>query len=79
MNGMIVSESTSLAELRKQIPDVKQSVVALQMNINESAVSKLERKRLVDASVIKVKQYVEAIGGKLVMTIMLPDGQEINI
>lgn len=75
MNNHTMGKSASLAELRKQTPDIKQSVVALQMNINESAVSKLERKRLVDASVSKVKQYVEAIGGELEVTITLPNGQ----
>ena len=49
------------------------------MAINESAVSKLERKRLVDASVSKVKQYIEAIGGELEITIKMPDGQMLQI
>jgi predicted XRE-type DNA-binding protein len=79
MNTEIMSENASLSDLRKHTPNIKQSVVALQMNINESAVSKLERKRLVDASIAKARRYIEAIGGELVLTIKLPDGQEMTI
>ncbi len=74
----IMSKGASLVELRKQVPDVKQAVVAMQMNINESAVSKLERKPIVEANLARIRQYIEAIGGELVVTIKMPDGQEIT-
>jgi predicted XRE-type DNA-binding protein len=71
--------SASLADLRKKTPNVKQSVVAMQMSINESAVSKMERKNIADSSISKVKRYIEAIGGQITMTITLADGSTINL
>ncbi|MBF89691.1 MAG: DNA-binding protein [Candidatus Marinimicrobia bacterium] len=80
MSNLRMERDAALVDLRKMTGGaIKQAVVAHQMAINESAVSKLERKRLVDASVSKVKQYIEAIGGELEITIKMPDGQMLQI
>ena len=80
MNNIMMERDASLVDLRKMTGGaIKQAVVAHQMAINESAVSKLERKRLVDSSLSKVKKYIEAIGGELDITVKMPDGQLLKI
>jgi predicted XRE-type DNA-binding protein len=80
MNNIMMERDAALVDLRKMTGGaIKQAVVAHQMAINESAVSKLERKRLVDSSLSKVKKYIEAIGGELDITVKMPDGQMLKI
>jgi predicted XRE-type DNA-binding protein len=70
----------TLAELRKQaIVQVKQAVVALEMSIQEPAVSKLERKPISAMQVEKLKRYVAAIGGSMKLMITLPDGSVLSL
>lgn len=72
-------DNTTLAQLRKTTVGVKQSVVALEMNVQEPAVSKLEQKLIGNTSVEKLRKYVEAIGGTLGLSITLPDGTVVSL
>jgi predicted XRE-type DNA-binding protein len=72
-------ENTTIAALRKKSGQVKQAVVALEMNVQEPAVSKLERKRIVDTSIDKLQRYVRAVGGELSLAITLPDGTVMKL
>lgn len=73
-----INEKT-LASIRKENSNVKQAVVALIMNVQEPAISKLERKKIGDASLDKIKRYMEAIGGKVSLSVTLPDGSTLNL
>lgn len=57
----------------------KIDVVAFEMNINKSTVSKFQNKRVGDVSISKLKRYVEAIGGDFSAQIKLPNGEVINV
>jgi predicted XRE-type DNA-binding protein len=72
-------EDTVLSSLRKRNGATKQSVVAMEMSLQESAVSKFERKRIKEASLQKLKSYVKAIGGRLEVTITLQDGSVLHL
>jgi predicted XRE-type DNA-binding protein len=80
MNNENVSlNDKTLAELRKNaVVQVKQAVVALEMSIQEPAVSKLERKPISAMQVAKLKRYVTAIGGSMKLMITLPDGSVLS-
>lgn len=58
---------------------VKQSVIALEMSVQEPAISKLEQKRVVDTTLMKLQKYIAALGGSLEMTIRLPDGTTLTL
>jgi predicted XRE-type DNA-binding protein len=81
MNNKNVSlKDKTLAELRKHaVVQVKQAVVALEMSIQEPAVSKLERKPISTMQVDKLKRYVAAIGGSMKLMITLPDGSVLSL
>lgn len=68
----------TLADLRQMSGGVKQSVIALQMHVQEPAISKLEKKLVSEISVDKLKKFIDAIGGTVSLTIELPDGTQIN-
>jgi len=74
-----ILKKDTLASLRKRSGSVKQVVVALEMSVQEPAVSKLERKSITDASVGKLQKYIAAIGGKLDMSITLSDGTILTL
>lgn len=70
----------TLASLRhKSGAPVKQSVIAMELSVQEPAISKLERKRVVDTSLTKLQKYIVALGGSLEMTIRLPDGSILTL
>ena len=68
----------TLSQLRAR-SDVKQSVVALMMSVQEPAVSKMERRGISNTTIAKLEKYVDAIGGSLDVTITLPDGSVVKI
>ena len=68
----------TLAALRQHSGNVKQAVIALEMAVQEPAISKLERKRISDASLDKLGRYIKAIGGSLEISVKLPDGTVIT-
>ena len=70
---------TTLADLRSRAGNVKQAVIAATLQVQEPAVSKLERKALKQTSLQKMARYIDALGGKVNITITLADGSEIAL
>ena len=58
---------------------IKQSVIALEMAVQEPAVSKLERKPIRSMQLEKLQRYIDAIGGKLDVSVTLPDGTVLTM
>jgi predicted XRE-type DNA-binding protein len=74
-----VTSELTLSQVRARQEGVKQSIVALMMNVQEPAISKLEKKRVQDVPVEKLMRYINAIGGEAVLTISLPGGEQMVI
>jgi predicted XRE-type DNA-binding protein len=72
-------DELTLSELRVTNGDIKQSVVALLMNVQEPAVSKMERKQVGSLQVDKLKKYLSAIGVDLEMTLTLQNGDKLKL
>ena len=72
-------DELTLSELRVTNGDIKQSVVALLMNVQEPAVSKMERKQVGSLQVDKLKKYLSAIGVELEMTLTLQNGDKLKL
>lgn len=70
---------TTLADLRNRAGNIKQAVIAATLQVQEPAVSKLERKALKQTSLQKMARYIDALGGKVNVTITLADGSEIAL
>ncbi len=60
------------------VDDVKLDVVALLSGVQTPAISKLQKKRVGDVSLNKLKTFVVAVGGSMAITITLPDGKVIT-
>lgn len=69
----------TLSKIRNEGTDIKQSVVALIMDIQESTVSKMEKKPIESISIEKLQKYLNAIGGEVVLTLNVPGMQSIKI
>jgi predicted XRE-type DNA-binding protein len=70
----------TLADLKRQSgTSTKLSVIAMEMSVQEPAISKLERKRVSVIQVDKLQRYLEAIGATLNMTVTLADGTIMTI
>lgn len=74
-------QTITLADLKAKsgATRVKQSVIAATLQVQEPAVSKLERKDIKQTSLQKVARYIDALGGKLNITVTLADGSEIAL
>lgn len=72
-------DGLTLSELRASSSDVKQSVVALLMNVQEPAISKMEKKAITSVPVDKLRRYLSAIGVSLEVTLILKDGEKIHM
>lgn len=68
----------NLKEIRKDLR-VKQEVVAAQMNVSDSSVSKLEGKQIEQLPLAKLVAYVEALGGQVELSLVLPNGERLNV
>ncbi|MCP4528673.1 MAG: XRE family transcriptional regulator [Aestuariibacter sp.] len=68
----------NLKDLRKELK-VKQEVIAAQMRVSDSSVSKLEGKEIKQLSVTKLAAYVEALGGHVELSLVLPNGERLNV
>jgi predicted XRE-type DNA-binding protein len=75
----VSASNITLGSMRSSQKGLKQAVVAMQMQLQEPAVSKIERKQLSDNSLNKIMRYIEALGGQVNLMITLPDGNEIHI
>lgn len=75
-----MNNQTTILELRKNSKNqTKQSVVAMEMSVQEPAISKLERKTIREASVDKLLRYVSAIGGTAELVVTLDNGEKIVV
>lgn len=70
---------TTLKQVRLTQQNVKQSVIALQMDVQESAVSKIENKAIRQLQIDKLTRYIEAMGGTVNVSINMPDGSTVMI
>ena len=61
------------------INNTKLDVVAMTMNVQKAAVSKLQRKPISSISTDKLRAFLEAVGGELTAVIKLPNGEVISI
>ncbi len=68
----------NLKDLRKEL-NVKQEVIAAQMQVSDSSVSKLESKEIKQLSVTKLMAYIEAIGGHVELSLVLPNGERLCV
>jgi predicted transcriptional regulator len=66
-----------LAQLREQL-EISQVELAKEMGISQPSVANLE-KRGQEIKLSSLKKYVEAMGGKLVLDIELPNGQHVGM
>jgi len=74
------SEKITISDLRRRSGSkTKQSVIAMEMSVQEPAISKLERKKINEASVDKLFKYIKAIGGKAELSVTLDNGEVIVI
>lgn len=70
----------TLADLKRQSGTAtKQSVIALEMSVQEPAISKLERKRVSNVQIDKLQKYLDAIGATLSLSVTLADGTTITM
>lgn len=74
-----MKSSLQISELRKGKSTIKQSVIALQMAVQEPAVSKLEQKPVTQISIDKLSRYIEAIGGNIKIEITMPNGEVMHL
>jgi predicted XRE-type DNA-binding protein len=72
-------DTTTLSELRLKSGNIKQAIIALEMGVQDPAVSKLEKKRVKDVSVDKLMRFVEALGGRVALSVELPDGRTLTL
>ena len=65
-------EEMPLGEIRRT-REITQSMLAETLGAEQSSVSKLERRR--DMNVSSLRNYIEALGGELVISARFPDGE----
>lgn len=75
----MIARNMTLADLRSRSGQVKQAVIAATLQVQEPAISKLERKDIKQTSLQKMAKYIEALGGRLDITITLADGSAITL
>jgi predicted XRE-type DNA-binding protein len=79
-NIMNALKMATLADLKRQSGTAtKQSVIALEMSVQEPAISKLERKRVSNVQIDKLQKYLDAIGATLSLSVTLADGTTITM
>ena len=69
-----IRDAIALGQLRERF-EVSQAEIASRMGTNQPSVSKLERRE--DLYLSTLREYVEALGGELVLRARFPDGQEV--
>ncbi|MBO9489780.1 hypothetical protein J7384_05335 [Endozoicomonas sp. G2_1] len=69
--------NTRVKELNTE--ETKLDVIALMLNVNKSAVSKMGNKTVGDTNLLKLKEFVEAAGGSFSTEITLANGDIIKI
>jgi transcriptional regulator with XRE-family HTH domain len=72
----LIKEEATLSELRKAF-ELTQVELADRLNINQEAVSRLEKRS--DLLISTLQSYVKAMGGELTITAAFPDHPAIKI
>lgn len=72
----LIAEELTLQELRKAL-DLTQKQIAKNMDIGQDNVSRLEKRG--DLHISTLRNYVEAIGGHLRLTVEFPDRPPVDI
>ncbi|TDF41975.1 DNA-binding protein [Alteromonadaceae bacterium M269] len=70
-------EKITVRELNQQ--KVKLEAVGMMIGLQASAVGKLEKKRIGDVSVARLKDYLSAVGGELCIQVKLPSGDVLTV
>jgi len=80
METQIKLDQHTLADVKKRSgAQTKQSVIALEMSLQEPAVSKIEKKLVANMQVEKLKRYIAALGGELTLTVTMPNGDVLEV
>ena len=67
----------TLAELREKYAGLTQTAMAEELDVTQSAISQLERRN--DILLSNLRQYIEALGGKLEIRANFPGGESVRI
>jgi transcriptional regulator with XRE-family HTH domain len=71
-----IRSALALADLRKQA-GLTQTVVGERMGVGQEQVSRVERRA--DVHLSTLREYVEALGGRLELAAVFPDGNRVEI
>ncbi len=74
--GRAIRDAIALGQLRERF-EISQAEIASRMGTNQPGVSKLERRE--DLYLSTLREYVEALGGELMLVARFPDGQEVHL
>ena len=66
-------KTTTVRELNKE--KVKLEAVGMEIGVQASAVGKLEKKRIGDVALNKLRAYALAVGAEMKVEITLPNGE----
>ncbi|WP_367104064.1 helix-turn-helix domain-containing protein [uncultured Psychrobacter sp.] len=69
-----LSQSIELAKLR-QMSNLKQTELAKMMGVSQASISKVESGK--DIQLSTLQNYVQSLGGEVVITAKMPDGEVI--
>ena len=69
-----LSQSIELAKLRK-MSNLKQSELAAMMGVSQASISKVESGK--DIQLSTLQNYVQSLGGEVVITVKMPDSEVI--
>lgn len=72
----LIAEELTLRELRK-VREISQRAVGEALNVNQAAVSKIERRT--DMYISTLREYIEAMGGELDIIARFPDHAPVRI
>ena len=74
--GRAYIDAYSLREARRQ-SHMTQLQVAQAMGVSQNRVSQIENGDVDAMTVSSIRRYIEALGGRLVLTAEMPDGQKL--
>ncbi|MCH8207685.1 MAG: helix-turn-helix transcriptional regulator [Nitrospinae bacterium] len=72
----LIAEEMALQELRQSL-ELKQEDVAKKMSLPQGNISRMEQRK--DMKVSTLKEYIEALGGKLRLTAEFPNRPPVNL
>lgn len=72
-----IQRELTLAKIREEL-HISQTQLATSLGVKQPAIAKMERVDN-DLKISTLKRYVDAIGGKLAIDIILPNGEKIAL